>query len=346
MSEQANQTLLPELAHHLSRRAPGLALLRYKSIHALRALLAELPQPIHQITYRPRAQDERASAFHLVQRCQDLARSGIPAIFLCPDPDTAASTDLEAQAVFWKNMNAQREALGALSAQIILTLDEAQTAACFHHAKDLVSWCSPKFELATPVPPGSSPGNTRISVEKTSQDAALSSSLTWQSLYPLLQRELESGRPLAPQAIDQLLLPLMRHAVENGAVTLAHQLLPHGDHAAYADERSRSLWLELKGELAVTQGDLAGALRYFSESKTIRERLAASDPANAAWQRDLWVSYWRLADLCEKSSEAAQAGEWWRKAYDTLSGMKERGLHVSPEDLGFLERLRQKAGKR
>jgi len=103
--------------------------------------------------------------------------------------------------------------------------------------------------------------------------------------------------------------------------------------------------LEKLGNLAVAQGDLAGALRCFTESKTIAERLAASDPANAAWQRDRWVSYWRLADHCEKSGQAEEAKAWWKKAYDTLADMKARGLHVSPQDLGFLGRLRAKAGE-
>lgn len=68
----------------------------------------------------------------------------------------------------------------------------------------------------------------------------------------------------------------------------------------------------------------------------IAERLAASDPANAGWQRDLWVSYWLMADLAEQRGETAEAKGWWRKAHDTLAAMKQRGLHVSPEDEGFL----------
>jgi hypothetical protein len=43
------------------------------------------------------------------------------------------------------------------------------------------------------------------------------------------------------------------------------------------------------------------------ESKTTCEHLAASDPANAKWQRDLWMLYWGLADLCEKPGQAAEA---------------------------------------
>ena len=92
----------------------------------------------------------------------------------------------------------------------------------------------------------------------------------------------------------------------------------------------------------MAQGDLAGALRSFTESKTIAERLAASDQANAMWQRDLWVSYWKLADHCEKSGQPDEARAWWKKAHDTLAGMKQRGLHISPEDEDFLARLRAK----
>ena len=343
MSEPSSQSPLPELAHHLSRRAPGLVLLRYKSVHALRDLMAGL-EPVHQIAYRPRATDERASPHHLVQRCRDLASSAVPTIFLCPDPDAEASADLEAQAVFWKNMNAQREALGALSAQIILTVDEAQTAACFHHAKDLVSWCSPKFELTTPISADTGSERMAVTHEKTSsRDAAVSSSLTWQSLYPLLQKELQTGQPLPPRAIEQLLLPLMRHAVDQGAVTLAGRLLDAGDHAAYANERDRSLWLELKGDLAVAQGDLAGALRSFTESKTIRERLAASDPVNAEWQRDLSVSLGKLGDLAMAQGDLAGALHSFAEcktiaerlaASDPANAAWQRDLSVSLNFLG------------
>jgi len=127
---------------------------------------------------------------------------------------------------------------------------------------------------------------------------------------------------------------------------IIRERLAASDPANAEWQRDLSVSLVKLGNLAVAQGDLAGALRCFSESKTIAERLAASDPANAAWQRDLWVSYWRLADHCEKSGQAEEAKAWWQKAFDKLSGMKARGLHVSPEDLGFLERLRAKAGEK
>jgi tetratricopeptide (TPR) repeat protein len=118
--------------------------------------------------------------------------------------------------------------------------------------------------------------------------------------------------------------------------------LAAGDPANAAWQRDLSVSLNKLGDLAMAQGDLAGALRSFSQSKSIRERLAASDPANAAWQRDLWVSYWRLAAHCEKSSKPAEAIGWWKKAHDTLAGMKQRGIML-PTDEQYLETLRVKA---
>ncbi len=46
-----------------------------------------------------------------------------------------------------------------------------------------------------------------------------------------------------------------------------------------------------------TQGDLAGALKSYSDSLAIRDRLAKSDPGNAGWQRDLSVSYNKVGDV-------------------------------------------------
>ena len=41
-------------------------------------------------------------------------------------------------------------------------------------------------------------------------------------------------------------------------------------------------------------GDLAAARTAFTASLTIRERLAAADPTNTGWQRDLSVPHDRL----------------------------------------------------
>jgi hypothetical protein len=70
-------------------------------------------------------------------------------------------------------------------------------------------------------------------------------------------------------------------------------------------------------------------------------RLAAADPGHAGWQRDLWVSYWRLAQMAEPTN-ASEARDWWRKAYEHLSGMKQCGI-MMPTDQQYLDQLRLKA---
>src|SRR5205823_2686935 len=41
------------------------------------------------------------------------------------------------------------------------------------------------------------------------------------------------------------------------------------------------------GDIKQRRGDLDGALKFYSDSLAIPERLAKSDPGNAEWQRDL-----------------------------------------------------------
>ena len=338
---EPEQILLPELEQFLSEPVPGLALLRYHDVWAFRELLRGLRErgvAWQEVAYQPRATDDRGAPDRLVQRCRELAGSGAAVIFLRPDPEGEAANDLEAQAAFWKEMNTRREALGALPVPLVLTLDDTQTAACFHHGKDLVSWCSPKFDLPHRATAGRP---TAVTEKSAGRDVPASSALTWDTLYPQLLKELQTGQPLSARAIQQLLFPLMEYAVDNGAVARASRLLPFGDNAAFPNERERGRWLDMKGNLATAQGNLPEAQRLFGEALRIRQRLVESDPANAAWQRDLSVSYWKLANLCEGNAQAVEAQAWWRKAHDTLAGMQQRGI-MQPIDAPHLETLRAK----
>lgn len=87
-----------------------------------------------------------------------------------------------------------------------------------------------------------------------------------------------------------------------------------------------------------------GELQVYRASLAIAERLAAQDPTNAASQRDLWVSCWRMADIRERNGDA-EAQVRWRRAHDTLAGMKRKGLHPSPEDQQYLAELEGKIGR-
>jgi hypothetical protein len=57
----------------------------------------------------------------------------------------------------------------------------------------------------------------------------------------------------------------------------------------------------------VDQGNLPEALKSFRDGHDIRDRLAKADPGNASWQRDLSVSYSKLADAFRKAGDKAMA---------------------------------------
>lgn len=304
---------LPELTNALSAAHPGLTLLRYRSATVLSDTLAHLHlppgRPLHQLTYDP--QGDHTTAPRLVEECARLASPAVPILVLRPT-FPGPEPDLERTASFWKNLNAAREALGSLSARILLTLDEVQTPFAYHHGKDLLSWCSPKYDL--PLLPEAMGYRLSSDLIRSSREGDSSAAnLTWASLYPLLHETLTRG-PLSAGDTAQLLLPLMGAALDAGAVTRARLLLPAGETAAFPNPSDRALWLQHLGDLALDSGNLPESTLRHTESKAIRERLADSDPAHAAWQRDLSVSLDRLGDLAVAQGDLAAALRYFSEA--------------------------------
>jgi len=102
-----------------------------------------------------------------------------------------------------------------------------------------------------------------------------------------------------------------------------------------SDERDRSVALNQLGDVLLAQGDGPGALQAYRESEVTFKRLAASDPSNAGWQRDLWVSLWRLRDFPE-------SGVSWGQVVERMEDMDARGV-LLPTDRQFLEIARGNA---
>lgn len=115
--------------------------------------------------------------------------------------------------------------------------------------------------------------------------------------------------------------------------------LAESDPANAGWQRDLSVSLSRLGDVAQARKDLEGAWGYLKQGLQIAERLAASDPSNAGWQRGLSVSCWNLAGLAVKRGKAAEARRQNQRAYEVLKGMKERGMHLSPEDLKMLSVL-------
>jgi hypothetical protein len=61
------------------------------------------------------------------------------------------------------------------------------------------------------------------------------------------------------------------------------------------------------GDVLEAQGNLPEALKSYRDSLRIADRLAKLDPGNAGWQRDLSVSYGKLATVEARQGAHADA---------------------------------------
>ncbi len=304
MSDSAHE--LPELETCLSEPVAGLLLLRFQSDLVLTSLLGRLrsqlgTRQLHDVRFNPRTD----SASGIAQRCESLADSTVPVLILRPEPGQVTDADLPTVTAFWKQLNAHREPLGELNAQLLLCLDTAQTPFAFSHAKDLISWCSPKFELMTLTETGGGEKATSHSEKSTTASGSFGASdlLTWNSLQPLWQQVMKSGKKPAADENTRLLVPLIRSAANLGMVTQGAHLIQQAGDPAFSNDGTRVLWLGACGDLAVAEGDLQGAMRRFTDSLQISERLAAIDPARADLQHALSVSYNKLGELALKQGD-------------------------------------------
>ncbi len=87
--------------------------------------------------------------------------------------------------------------------------------------------------------------------------------------------------------------------------------------------------------LAVELGRLA---------QSTMQRLAESDPANAAWQRDLAVSHYKLAMFARQSGDDAGYEAELRECFLVLNGMKQRSLHFDPQMAQVYQQLARMFG--
>ena len=89
-------------------------------------------------------------------------------------------------------------------------------------------------------------------------------------------------------------------------------------------------------------GVLAVALAAYEASRDIRERLAASDPGNAEWQRDLIVSHWKIAAVLEDMPERrGEAAAYWGRALAVARELAGSG-RLAPVDAYFVAELEQR----
>ena len=137
----------------------------------------------------------------------------------------------------------------------------------------------------------------------------------------------------------------LAEAARNYGDTLSiFKKLSAGDPSNTEWQRDLSVSYERLGDVARAQGQLKEAAEWFEKSRVNWKDLQKKDPSNTDWQRGITVPLDRLADLAERQNKAGEAKGYWKQAFDVLSGIEKRGLHLSPEDRQHLETLRRKAG--
>ena len=90
----------------------------------------------------------------------------------------------------------------------------------------------------------------------------------------------------------------------------------------------------------MAQGSSQEAAQAYGDSLAIAKALAAGEPGNIQWQHDLTLSYVRVAALAERQKDPREGRTYWKQAFDVLSGIDKRGLHLfSPKERQVLEAL-------
>jgi hypothetical protein len=97
------------------------------------------------------------------------------------------------------------------------------------------------------------------------------------------------------------------------------------------------------------QGNLPAALDSFKASHAMRDRLAAADPGNAGWQRDLAISNGRVGMVLARMRKRENALDAFQRGRSIIVGLQERvpGYAVHANDLAwFDEQIRVAAARK
>jgi hypothetical protein len=92
--------------------------------------------------------------------------------------------------------------------------------------------------------------------------------------------------------------------------------------------------LDRLGNVAIAEGDLLAARAAFDESLAIARDLAARDPGNAGWARDVVVSHAKLAQ-----ADPEYAADHWAEVVARVEDMAARGV-LRPVDAWMLDAAR------
>lgn len=280
---------VPELRTCLREPTPGIILLRFRSGLALRFLLDQLRKDLHErevyeVPYSANTPETaEGSPRTIVQACEAHSNNSCPIVVLLPNPNELRELDPLATARFWKQLNAHREPLGGLKAQVLLCVSEGQVPYAFSHARDLISWCSPKFELPQ-IPQGSLvivPQGSPGAIARTSEEAMRTLVATH---GPLWEDILKSGRKPSDGDLRQIYFPLALAWVELRALAEASRILEQAPPWEELSPRARANLLQLQGELSLLKGEIKEGVQQLYRALQWWQTEARSQASDAVIQ--------------------------------------------------------------
>ena len=321
-----------EVLARLEDETPGLVLLRF--IHArtpawLAARLrgrADGPRCVELAYQAGAAESESGSVARVVQEAvREAATPPPPVIFLVPNYGPTGLLVPHRAEELWKRLNGQREVLGNLAARVVLCLDPEHEPYALAHARDLLSWCAPKF-LLTPSSSSEPAGRDR-EIRSESQpregvdDAA---HLRGAALGALWRRITATGEPLTSAHVEGVGLPLMAALLEDGRVAEADHVAAVASSMDLPAGRTRAALELMRGDLAMLQGRFEQASPLYESALGAYEQALAANPESGQAARDVSVSLDRLGDFLASRGQAGDA--------EKALGYYERSLKVA-EDL-------------
>ncbi len=306
-----------EVIERLAEPAPALLLLRYLDAKLPTYIMGQLgglpSQPRRHLLYYRVDVEETApgSASAIAAECLKLAGTAPPPILLLV-PEYSSGGELPAQQAtrFWKHLNALRETIGQLNARILICLDFVQEPYAAAHARDLLSWCAPKFtvlerlmteEESTAMPFMES--MAKASAEGATDEARFQA----RSLAPLWQDLLDSGRKPSVAEVEHLGLPLLDFALEEHQIAEAERLDSVIEQANLPACSVRGSWLRLRGDLAVALGQFAQADTAYHEAIRLQELLLQQSPKSLRAKRDLSVTLNQFATYLMERGQPGDA---------------------------------------
>jgi tetratricopeptide (TPR) repeat protein/energy-coupling factor transporter ATP-binding protein EcfA2 len=170
------------------------------------------------------------------------------------------------------------------------------------------------------------------------------------------KREAERAREQAEGLIRFMVYDLRDKLAPLGYLDLMNSVNEHVDayyeHLGRSDspggEQRRAAHLINQGDSLEAQGNLAGALQRYRQSLDLRRKLAAQDPRNAEWQRDLSVSLNKVGDAQKAQDDLAGALRSYRQSVDIMRKLAaqdpknaewQRDLSVSLDKVGDMQQV-------